>query len=173
MRNLNLAYLLCLLGFVGAAGVHRFYLGKPVTGVIWFLTGGLLGLGTIYDLITMDSQVREFNNRALPPVGHYPRGALPPAAYQPSPYGQPQYGQPPVYGQDDLRNPKIDLELRMLKLARKHNGKLSTPIAAAELGIPMAEADKKLSEIAAAGHANVDVTEEGAVVYDFPSMRLG
>jgi hypothetical protein len=61
----------------------------------------------------------------------------------------------------------------MLKLARKHNGRLSTPIAAAELGIPMAEADKKLSEIAAAGHANVDVTDDGGIIYDFPSLRLG
>ena len=44
--------------------------------------------------------------------------------------------------------------------------------AAAELGIPMADADKKLSEIAVAGHANVDVTDEGGIIYAFPSMRL-
>ncbi len=165
MRNLNLAYLLTLLGFVGVAGVQRFYLGKPITGILWFLTGGVFGLGTIYDLITMDSQVREWNNRALPAVGGYPRGALNHAPPM-SPAALPG-------GDADLKNPKIDLELRMLKLAKKHNGKLSTPIAAAELGIPMADADKKLSEIAAAGHANVDVTDEGGIVYDFPSMRLG
>jgi TM2 domain-containing membrane protein YozV len=171
MKSLNTAYLLTLAGFFGISGLQRFYLGKPVTAVIWFLTGGLLGLGTIYDLLTMESQVREWNNKQLPPVGGYPRGALP-GGYAPQyPYPAPA-GQLPV-GEEDLRNPKIDLELRMLKLARKHNGRLSTPIAAAELGIPMAEADKKLSEIAAAGHANVDVTDDGGIIYDFPSLRLG
>lgn len=35
----------------GGFGVHRFYVGKNDTGLIWLVTGGCLGVGTIYDII--------------------------------------------------------------------------------------------------------------------------
>lgn len=60
-----MSYLLCVLGFLGVAGIHRFYLGKPLTGLLWFFTGGLLGIGTIYDLITLPGQVDDANRKAL------------------------------------------------------------------------------------------------------------
>ena len=172
MRSLTLSYLLAALGFLGVSGVHRFYLGKPITGLLWFFTGGLFMIGTIYDLITMESQVREANRYALPPG----QAALPPAAgygygVPPQSYGAPGYAPAP-HPDAELKDPSIDLELRVLKLARKHGGRLTTPITAAELGVSMADADAKLSEIAASGHANVDVSDEGAVVYDFPALRV-
>ena len=55
----NLAWL--LLAFLGLFGIHRFYMGKVVTGLIWLLTGGLLGLGWLYDLWTLNEQVSEVN----------------------------------------------------------------------------------------------------------------
>ena len=45
------ALILAILGVFGVAGIHRFYVGKIWTGILWLLTGGLLLIGTIVDII--------------------------------------------------------------------------------------------------------------------------
>ena len=50
-----------LLTFLGVFGVHRFYMGKWITGIVYLLTGGLLGLGWLYDLWTLNEQMSELN----------------------------------------------------------------------------------------------------------------
>jgi TM2 domain-containing membrane protein YozV len=55
----NLAWL--LLVFLGFLGVHRFYMGKWLTGILYLLTVGLLGLGVLYDFWTLNSQISELN----------------------------------------------------------------------------------------------------------------
>ncbi len=49
--------------FLGAFGIHRFYLGKIGTGILWLFTGGLFGIGYIYDYLTLNGQVDEANGR--------------------------------------------------------------------------------------------------------------
>ena len=50
-----------LLTFFGTFGFHRFYLGKWVTGMIWLLTGALLGVGLLRDFWTFNEQIAEVN----------------------------------------------------------------------------------------------------------------
>lgn len=47
--------------FIGPFGVHRFYLGKIGTGILWLLTGGLFLIGYLYDFLTLNRQVDERN----------------------------------------------------------------------------------------------------------------
>lgn len=42
---------LLLAIFLGELGIHRFYAGKVVSGLIWMFTGGLCGVGWIIDII--------------------------------------------------------------------------------------------------------------------------
>lgn len=50
-----------LLTFLGLFGVHRFYIGKWISGLVWLLTGGLFGLGWLYDMWTLNDQVDDAN----------------------------------------------------------------------------------------------------------------
>ena len=52
-----------LLTFLGVFGVHRFYMGKVLTGLLWLVTGGLMGIGWLYDLWTLNEQVDEINGQ--------------------------------------------------------------------------------------------------------------
>lgn len=50
-----------LLTFLGVFGVHRFYMGKWITGLAYALTGGLVGVGVLYDFWTLNGQVSDRN----------------------------------------------------------------------------------------------------------------
>lgn len=48
-KNKIVALVLCI--FLGVFGVHRFYVGKIGTGLLYLFTSGLFGIGWIIDII--------------------------------------------------------------------------------------------------------------------------
>jgi TM2 domain-containing membrane protein YozV len=59
--NYSVAWI--LLTFLGLFGVHRMYMGKWLTGILYLLTAGLVGLGYLYDYWTLNGQVDELNRQ--------------------------------------------------------------------------------------------------------------
>ena len=57
--DFNLTWI--LLTFLGIFGIHRMYMGKWLTGLLYLLTGGLLGIGIIYDFWTLNDQITFIN----------------------------------------------------------------------------------------------------------------
>jgi TM2 domain-containing membrane protein YozV len=49
------------LTFLGIFGIHRFYMEKWITGIIYLLTGGLFGFGILYDFCTLNGQIDDIN----------------------------------------------------------------------------------------------------------------
>jgi len=50
-----------LLTFLGIFGIHRMYMNKWLSGIIYLLTGGLLGFGYLYDFWTLNDQITILN----------------------------------------------------------------------------------------------------------------
>lgn len=61
----NIAWLLHSCFLLGIFGLHRFYLRKWLTGILWLLTGGLLLIGFFYDWWTLNGQVSGANQDRL------------------------------------------------------------------------------------------------------------
>jgi len=152
--SVRMAYILWVPSLFGVAGLHRLYLGKIGTGVLYLLTGGLFGLGTLYDAITLPDQVREARLR-----DHH-RGYL---YYDDESYIGPgrlqgQQGQP------------MSLEHVVLKTAKKNNGQATPSEVALEANIATEKAKEELERLASKGFCEIRVRKSGVVVYVFPEF---
>lgn len=145
-KDLNMAYALAILGWVTpAAGLHRFYLNQPILGVLYLLTWGLLGIGTLVDLIRMQKMVNAENRRLMPPPGA-PAGLLP------------------------AELDRLPPEQVILRVAHAHDGAVTVAMVALHSPLSMARAERELERLRAAGHCVVDVNEQGAKIYTFPGF---
>jgi TM2 domain-containing membrane protein YozV len=71
-KSYNISWI--LLTFLGVLGIHRFYLGKWLTGLLWLLTGGLFLLGYLYDYWTLNEQIDAVNEDLGAPLAHTGHG---------------------------------------------------------------------------------------------------
>ena len=162
MYSIGIAYLLWFCSCFGVLGLHRLYLGKVPTGILWMFTGGLFGIGTIYDFFTLPSQVREANIRKVL-------------------FNRPRYRQNADFrersnsswrnvddGKARVVKPeehKESLERIILKQARDNKGILTVSEVALAANISVDEAKKHLESLVTKGIAELRVRKTGALVY--------
>ncbi len=60
-KDRTLMLVLALLGFFGAAGIHRFLAGDIGMGILYLFTAGLCFIGTIVDIINIGSFTLKYN----------------------------------------------------------------------------------------------------------------
>lgn len=161
-RGSGTAYLLLGMSIFGLAGLHRFYLGRPLTGLLWLLTWGLFGIGTLVDLFYVPLMV-EGENRRLG-LMHGTRPALP--APGPKDVGA---GRPPSTILPTLPPPPP--EQAILRVAQENGGRLTVAVASVRTGLSLRKAQKVLDRMCRDGHAERDVSREGAYLYVFPGLR--
>jgi hypothetical protein len=157
MYSLTIARLLWLPGF-GALGLHRFYLGKTFTGLLWMCTGGLGMVGAIYDFFTLSGQVQEANIRLalqnLPPQTGRPEGDW-------------RYAGD---AKTRIIREKESLERSILKLAKENKGVLTVSETALAAEVALEEAKKALDTLVDKGFAELRVRKSGTLVYTLPEF---
>lgn len=60
-RNHLVAYALWGAALFGVCGLHRFYAGRWLSGLIWLATGGLCGIGQLIDVVFVSRMVDDHN----------------------------------------------------------------------------------------------------------------
>ena len=155
MFSTLIAYILLFVG--GVFGVHRFYLRKFGTGLLYLLTGGLFGIGCIYDFFTLPMQVRDANTEE-----RYRR------ALEMQQVGTRSIG--PERPTRQVRPPGESIERVILKIAKASQGIAPATEVALEANITLDEAKEKLEQLVSKGFAEVRVSKTGKLLYVFPDF---
>ncbi|MFW5694927.1 MAG: NINE protein [Alkalispirochaeta sp.] len=155
--QVSLAYLFWLPSLIGVAGLHRFYLGKPVSGIFFLLTGGLFGLGTIYDAVTMPQQVRAAR------LSHRLGRLLEDERID-------DRGEAPFDTRGTASRKPRSVEQEILHLAAERHGVVSPSRVAIRAEVGPEKARDQLDRLVKQGFAEVQVTRQGLIVYVFPEF---
>lgn len=145
MYQVWIAYLLWVLGGFGVFGLHRFYMKKIPTGILWILTGGLGFLGALYDFLTMTRQIADANVRDGYVAVAGPSGPV----------------------EVTVKREKEPLERVILRLARDAGGRVSPVQVAAASDWTLDQAQKQLDQMVKRGVCELRVLKSGAMTYHF------
>ena len=171
-NNKGVAFALWLACLMGLCGIHRLYLGRIGTGLLWLFTGGLLGIGQFVDLFLLPGMVREENMKSAAFRALQEKRML--GAMQ-----QRQMAVPALQGQLALplgqqSEPDTPEKFRMklVKAAAKYGGKLTVTQGVLETGKSFEEVEKELDSMSQSGYVGIDNDEQtGAVVYTFGQLE--
>lgn len=170
MYRSSVGYALWCLWIVGLGGVHRIYLGKYGTGILWLLTWGLFGFGQFVDLFRMRELTREANVRDgfLP----HPRFAAtlgtggPGAGAGAAEAGSESRSVPPP------ASPREEKMRRLLEAAEEHGGAISVTQGVAATGLSFDEVEEILTDMLSSGYVDVENhPDTGVVLYRFTEFR--
>ena len=168
MNNTPTSYLFWLCWFAGFAGLHRIYNKKFLTGLLWFFTWGLFGVGQIVDLLLIPSMVEEHNVKARRRLGLSSTGVPldSPTAQATQTFSLSQANQIKYSTSQSLSQQVIMIKLA--QAAQKRGGKLSVTQAVVDTGITFEQVETTLKQMAKKGYVMVDNhPTSGVVVYDF------
>lgn len=149
----GLGFALWALWIAGLGGIHRIYLGKYGTGILYLLTFGLFGVGQIIDLFRMKTLVREANIRE----GYLPHPRMAPLLAQ---YAPPA----PIVPERPLRQ-------RLLESAEGRGGSISVTQGVADTGATFEEVEAELIDLVGTGYVDIDnAPGTGVVIYRFTEI---
>jgi hypothetical protein len=150
-----LLWLACVFGF---CGIHRFYLGRPVTGFLYLITFGFFGIGQLVDLFRLPTLVRQEN---LKLQAGQRRSLLAAGELAPRRSG----GDTPI--------PETPEAFRkaLLKAAAAAGGALTVAQGVLATGRDFAEVESMLDDMAARGYVGIDNDPDtGSVIYAFGDL---
>ena len=147
-RDATTAYLLWAGGFIGLAGLHRFYTDKPISGLVWLFTAGLCGIGQLVDAFFIPGQIAAANARLSLQA---PASAPPPQLPAPR------------------RISKADaMRIALCRAAKDNGGVLTVTDAVMVTGHPHEEVEKALDEMARRRWVDIDNhPDSGVIIYRF------
>lgn len=159
MKNTGIAYLLWCTCFFGFAGVHRFYNGKYLSGMLWLFTFGFLGFGQLIDLTLIPGMVEE-NNLKYRLLHSSPNHSN----NQSIVVNIAEQVTPRISTSKAITN-KSDIQI-ILQLAKDNNGNVSLADCVMVTGNPVGEVRKTLESLCAEGLLEIGNNEDtGAIIY--------
>lgn len=157
-QRLTLSYLLWLGGFFGFSGLHRIYNGKITTGLIWFFTLGLFGVGQFIDVFLVPGMAEDHQLKRL--KAHY---------------GDDIYDllNQPIASTQTVRPPTREEKMvKLLRAAKNNAGHLSVTQGVLDTGMGFEEVESLLTDMAKSGYVGVDNhPQTGVVIYRFDELR--
>lgn len=162
MYKEGIGYGLWCLWLFGLAGVHRIYMGKYGSGILYLLTWGLFGIGQFVDLFRMKGLVKDANIRE----GYLPHPRLARRMQGPT-------APPPVTASQSQSLPpgRVNVQQQLLKAAQANGGALTVTQGVVTTGLTFEQVEEILREMVAKGYVDVDnAPNSGVVVYRFPEL---
>jgi len=179
MKSLLLTYVLWLIG--GFFGLHKFYLGSPLMGILYFCTGGVFVLGWLIDFFTLPRQVRianllsqqsangDLRTELRREFDMLKRGLL--ELFDTLPLSREPGWRAAVKKLLTPRPVAHDLMLTLLHAAQQHNGRLSVTDGVLATGAPFPEVERVLKTMVESGYVYMDNDPRtGIVVYIFKEI---
>lgn len=164
MNNVGTAYLLWLGCLFQVHGLHRFYNGKVVTGLLWMCTFGLFGLGQLLDLMLIPGMVDEHNTQWR---SRHPSLSPHDAAFQPT-VQRVLVTPPPV---EPPRLQRNELVVKLVKAAERRGGRLSVTQAVLETETEFETVERALQSLVKTGYVDVyNDVQSGIVMYEFREL---